>query len=158
MKTFAIPFLTVIPLTLLGSTVSAQAPLRDGSRLRVTPVSMSTPAQIVQFQALNDSALVVLSGGSSRMIPLRDISRLEQSAGRKPNIVTGAVGLLLGAAIGGVVACADNRDSYGVFCAGQNDTKIAVGAVIGGITGGALGAFLFRRERWNAVDLRSQPR
>ena len=39
------------------------------------------------------------------MIPLRDIGRLEQSAGRKPNFVTGAVGLLLGAAIGGVVAC-----------------------------------------------------
>ena len=142
----------------LVDSVSGQSPLREGSRVRVTPMSVSTPAQIVQFQALNDSALVVSSGGSSRMIPLRDISRLEQSAGRKPNLVIGAVGLLLGAAIGGVVACADNRDSYGVFCAGQNDTKVAVGAAIGGVAGGALGAFLFRRERWTAVDLRAQPR
>jgi MFS family permease len=139
----------------LADTVIGQSPLREGSRLRVTPISVSTPAQIVQFQALNDSALVVSSGGSSRMIPLRDIGRLEQSAGRKPNLVTGAIGLLLGAAIGGVVACADNRDSYGVFCAGQNDTKVAVGAAIGGVTGGALGAYLFRRERWAPVDLRT---
>ena len=138
--------------------VIGQSPLREGSRLRVTPVSVSTPAQIVQFQAFNDSALVVSSGASSRMIPLRDIGRLEQSAGRKPNLATGAVGLLLGVAIGGAVACANNRDSYGVFCAGQNDTKIAVGAVIGGVTGGLLGAYLFRRERWTPVDLRSQPR
>jgi hypothetical protein len=139
----------------LADTVIGQSPLREGSRLRVTPISVSTPAQIVQFQALNDSALVVSSGGSSRMIPLRDIGRLEQSAGRKPNLVTGAIGLLLGAAIGGVVACADNRDSYGVFCAGQNDTKVAVGAAIGGVTGGVLGAYMFRRERWAAVDLRT---
>lgn len=142
----------------LADGVTGQSPLREGSRLRVTPVSVSTPAQIVQFQALNDSTLVVMSAGTSRMIPLRDIGRLEQSAGRKPNLVTGAVGLLLGTAIGGVVACANNRDSYGVFCAGQNDTKVAVGAVIGGVTGGVLGAYLFRRERWTTVDLRTQPR
>jgi hypothetical protein len=148
----------IVTLFALTDGVIGQSPLREGSRLRVTPVSVSTPAQIVQFQALNDSALVVSSGGSPRMIPLRDIGRLEQSAGRQPNLVTGAVGLLLGAAIGGVVACADNRDSYGVFCAGQNDTKVAVGAVIGGVTGGALGAFLFRRERWTPIDLRTQSR
>jgi LytS/YehU family sensor histidine kinase len=63
------------------------------------------------------------------------------------------VGLLLGAAAGGVIACTANRDAYGVFCGGQDDTKLVIGAAIGGAAGATLGALLFRRERWTAVDV-----
>ena len=71
-------------------------------------------------------------------------------------MVAGVVGAIAFAGIGGVAACAANRDSYGVFCAGQDDTKIVIGAVLGGLVGGTLGALLFRRDRWVTVDLTSR--
>ena len=84
---------------------------------------------------------------------LAEISRVEVSRGRKSGIVGGVVGLLLGAAAGGVLACTANRDDYGVFCGGQDDTKLVIGAAIGGAAGAALGALLFRRERWTPVAI-----
>jgi membrane associated rhomboid family serine protease len=66
-------------------------------------------------------------------------------------VVGGVVGFLAGAVLGGVIGCAANRDSYGVFCGGQDDTKVFVGAALGGVAGGAVGALLFRRERWTVI-------
>lgn len=77
---------------------------------------------------------------ASRMIPF-----LPAEARRRPNLLAGAIGLVVGAAAGGALACLDNRDDYGVYCGGQNDTKVAVGAALGGVAGAAAGAFLFRR-------------
>ncbi len=66
----------------------------------------------------------------------------------------GIVGGVLGAAAGGfALGCLANRDSYGVLCGGQNDTKLAIGAVTGGLAGAALGALLGRRERWRPAAL-----
>lgn len=108
--------------------------------------------RIARFEAFTDSTLVVSANASSDIIPLTVVQRLESSR-RAPNALTGAIGLLTGVALGGVAGCAANRDSYGVFCGGQSDTKVAVGAAVGGIAGAALGAFLFRRERWSPVEL-----
>jgi hypothetical protein len=103
------------------------------------------------YRALTDTTLVLSRGGSAIAVPLASITRLEVSRGRKPNIVAGIVGFLLGGATGGVLACTANRDDYGVFCGGQDDSKLIVGAVLGGAVGAAVGALVFRRERWRTV-------
>jgi hypothetical protein len=68
-------------------------------------------------------------------VPLAAVAESEQQAKRQPSVVGGVVGFVVGAAAGGLVGCAMNRDSYGVFCGGQNDTKVVVSAAIGGIAG-----------------------
>jgi len=77
--------------------------------------------------------------------PSRMVSLLPDEARRRPNYLAGAIGLVVGAAAGGAVACLANRDDYGVYCAGQDDTKVAVGVALGGVAGAVAGALLFRR-------------
>jgi hypothetical protein len=139
-----------IALGVFASICAAQEepPLHPGSRIRVTIQGPEASTRIGRLGAVNDSTLVLLTASSSTAIPRAGIIRLELSRGRKPSVPGGIAGLVLGAAAGGAVGCLANRDSYGVFCAGQSDTKVVVGAVVGGAAGATLGALLFRRERW----------
>lgn len=57
----------------------------------------------------------------------------------------GAAGLVLGAAAGAAAGCHFNRDDYGVFCGGQSDTTVFIGAALGAAAGTALGMWLFGR-------------
>jgi hypothetical protein len=70
---------------------------------------------------------------------------MQRAAGR-PNVTGGIIGFVLGAAAGATVGCLANKDDYGVFCAGQNDTRVVAGALVGGAVGAAVGALLFKRE------------
>lgn len=70
---------------------------------------------------------------------------MQRAAGR-PNVTGGIIGFVVGAAAGAAVGCLANKDDYGVFCGGQDDTKVVVGAAVGGVVGAAIGALLFRRE------------
>jgi hypothetical protein len=151
------PILALL-LVVLPQGIEAQTPLRvpTGTRLRVTSGTSPDTVQIGRLEAVSDSALVLYSAGATRTIPLETIRRLEASRGRPPNAVAGVVGLLLGVAVGGVLGCAVNRDDYGVLCAGQSDTKVALGAAIGGVGGAAFGTFVFRRELWRGVDFRER--
>jgi hypothetical protein len=143
--------LLLLASSAVASVVGAQElpGIRPGARLRVT---MLSPPQVHvgRLEMLTDSTLV-LSGNAA--IRLLNIRRLEASGGRQPGTLAAVAGFVLGASLGGVLGCAVNRDSYGVFCGGQNDTKVALGAGIGGVAGAAAGAFLGRRERWIRVDL-----
>jgi hypothetical protein len=144
--------IAALALVTLQSESAAQD-VQPGARVRVTT---SIPAREVQtgtFQARTDTELVLNAKSVPVSVPLASITQLELSSGRKPSVVGGVVGLMLGVAAGAAVACDANRDSYGVFCGGQSDTKIAVGATIGGLAGASLGAFLFRRERWSPIEL-----
>jgi hypothetical protein len=134
----------------LASFASAQTapPIERGTRVRVTTTDASVPVRTARFESFTDSTLIV----SGSVIPLSTIQRLESSR-QRPNLLGGAIGLLVGVAAGGAVGCAVNRDSYGVFCGGQSDAKVAAGAAIGGIAGAALGALLFKRDRWSLVEL-----
>ena len=148
--------LAVALLTLncaLASFASAQTapPIERGTRVRITTTGAGGPARIARFEAFTDSTLIV----SGSVIPLSTIQRLESSR-KTPNLLGGAVGLLLGAVAGAAAGCAANRDSYGVFCGGQSDLKVFGGAAIGGVAGAALGALLFKRDRWSPVEL-SEP-
>jgi hypothetical protein len=138
---------------MLASWADAQEPLLTrGARVRLT---LKTPreSRVARFEELTDTTLVLSVNSSARVVPLSNIERIEWSQGRKPGILGGVVGFLVGGALGGVAGCAANRDSYGVFCGGQSDTKVAVGTAIGGIAGAALGAYLGRHDRWTVVAL-----
>ena len=142
--TCALLVLSVFMLVTLGvETSSAQ-------RVRVTMAGAQTVG-VLHSQTDTTITLSTSSGLMHFSTPL--VMRLEQSQGRRPNAVTGVIGMLLGAAVGGVAGCAFNSDDYGVFCGGQDDTKVAVGAVAGGVAGGLAGALLFKRERWQQIPL-----
>jgi hypothetical protein len=147
--------LLVLAWFALASVAGAQElqRLTPGTRLRVTLIS---PAQVHvgTFETLRDSTLLLSGTAASRAIPLLNIRQLEASRGPQPGVLGGGIGLALGAVAGGLLGCAANRDSYGVFCGGQNDTKVALGAAIGAAAGAAVGAILFRRERWTTIDFR----
>jgi hypothetical protein len=134
--------------------------LTSATRLRVSAASPLTRVQTGAYRALTDSALVLSRDTSQLTIPLAGVTRVELSRGRKPNVTTGVVGFLLGAAAGGAIGCAANSDDYGVYCGGQDDTKVIVGVALGAAAGATLGALLFRREQWSVVDgirLRTDP-
>lgn len=102
---------------------------------------------------MTDSTLVLVRDSDEIALALKDVFRLEQSQGDRLSVIGGFAGLLLGVAAGGAAGCAANRDSYGVFCGGQDDTKVVVGAALGGLAGAALGAWLLRRERWEELPI-----
>lgn len=151
MRTALVVLILCCPLSDLAAQDTTLAP---GARLRVTSGQRVPYIETGRYYALTDTNLVLSRDTILLPLPLADITRVEVSRGRKPGIVGGVVGLLLGAAAGGVIACTANRDDYGVFCGGQDDTKLVIGAAIGGAAGAALGALIFRRERWAEVDLR----
>ena len=143
--------LAALALLALGAQASAQVaqPITPGTRLRVT---IPSSVYVARFAAMTSTELVLSDNDSTRTVPIATIQQLEVSRGRSPSLLAGAIGAITFAAVGGAVACAANRDSYGVYCAGQNDTKIAIGAVLGGLAGGTAGALLFRRDRWVVVQ------
>lgn len=148
---------SILALFALGMAVPPAAAqqsssLTPGARLRVTLLGPGPRIQVGYLRAMDDSTLTLGTAGSATAIPLASIDHLELSRGRKLSVPGGVAGLLLGAAAGGTLGCLANKDSYGVFCAGQDDTKLIVGAVLGGAAGATLGALLFRRERWVLVS------
>lgn len=147
-------FLILALMHALGSVLHAQdSLLAPGMRVRVTLSPPSTQRHIGRVETLTDTALVLSDRRVKRTIPLAGVLQVESSEGRRANLLAGGLGLLAGAAIGAAAGCAANRDSYGVFCGGQSDTKVAVGAGLGGVAGAALGAFVFRRERWTRLNV-----
>jgi hypothetical protein len=81
------------------------------------------------------------------VVPHVTLDRIEAATARRPSVAGGVAGAVVGAVAGGVVGCMANRDDYGVFCGGQSDTKVAIGAIIGAGIGAYIGARLFARDR-----------
>ena len=142
-------------LLLVGAAASlhAQGPqLVVGQRVRV---SVSQPAQARWAGVLRgvDAANLQLQTDAETLtIPRSTITSIEQSTGKKPNVTGGIIGGLLGLAVGGAVGCLFNKDDYGVYCGGQDDTKVIVGAVVGGLAGAAVGALGFKKEGWRPAQ------
>ena len=123
-------------------------------RVRVT-VNQSRTVGI--FHSATDTTFTIRTASGILRFSSNAINMVERSAGRRPNIVTGIAGFVAGAAVGGVIGCATNNDDYGVFCGGQDDTKVMVGASVGGVAGAVLGALLFKRDRWEITALPMKP-
>lgn len=128
------------------SAQDARPPGPD-ARLRVTALESGSPVRVETRPASSDTAQRIESGASSRTVSVGTVGRPEVGRGRKPSVLGGVAGFLVGGAVGGVLGCLANRDDYGVFCGGQSDTKVFLGVALGGAAGGTLGALLFGRER-----------
>jgi len=144
-----------LPFFLLGilpAPVWAQGPaLAVGTRVRVVERAPG-PTRTGTYRGAAPTGLILGIDSTTLTLPRERILRLDQSMGRKPNVPAGIAGLLLGVAAGGALGCLANKDDYGVYCGGQDDTKVIVGATLGGIAGGLIGALLFKTERWRAVE------
>ena len=148
--TLALAACLALPAPALGQE---GAPLARGARVRVTTFDPDAAPSTGVFERWTGSALLIYDQDEALTIPFDDIDILEVSEGRRYSTGGVIVGGLLGVAAGGAAGCAANRDDYGVFCGGQSDTKVFVGAALGAAAGAALGAVLFRSERWTAVPL-----
>ncbi len=95
-------------------------------------------ARLGPVARVTDSTLVLAASLATRSSP---------TLPKKPSLLGGVIGFVVGAAAGFTLGCLANKDDYGVFCGGQNDTKVFVGAAVGGVVGATVGALLFRRER-----------
>lgn len=145
----------LLPLVLGAFPLMSQQTreLEPGTRIRVTVAGGESRVHIGLYQMVHDTALVLQAAPAPLSIPLGLVRSLELSRGRKPSVVGGGVGLLVGGAIGAVaLGFFGNTDDYGVPGGGQDDTKFLLGGVVGGVIGGAVGAFLFRRERWEPLE------
>jgi hypothetical protein len=127
--------------------------VRRGARVRVT--TFDGAPSTGEFERWDGSSLLIYDRDEPLTFAFDDIDVLEVSQGRSTSMVGVVIGGLLGTAAGGALGCAANRDDYGVFCGGQSDTKVFVGAALGAAAGAALGALLFRVERWIPIPLLS---
>lgn len=135
-----------------ATPLAAQGPAPGlGQRVRVTTSAPNT-TRVGTWRGADQASVKIQVGSTPLAIPRGNIVRLEQSMGKKPNVTGGIVGLLLGVGVGGALGCLANPDDYGVYCGGQDDTKVIVGAALGGIAGAAAGALLFKREAWRTVE------
>ena len=144
----------LVALALTAPTLAAQpprVPVPVGARARVAvpPRSGWTAGTV----AASDSAVIVLHAGRD-VVPdtflVAQVQALEVSRGRRRG-VRGAVGLLIGAAVGGgfgalVGSGGSGADAgYAAFILGTG------GAAVGAVLGAALGAST-APERWEAVS------
>ena len=142
---------TLLAVLLLYSPIAAAQgpPLVLGARVRVTT---ATAKETGLFRGADQANLMLQVDSTTRTIPRSTIQLFERSMGKKPNVGLGIVGLLVGMGVGGALGCLANKDDYGVYCGGQDDTKVIVGAALGGLAGAAAGALLFKSEKWETIS------
>jgi hypothetical protein len=139
----------IVALLLTSSYAGAQRvpPQASGVRPGMVVATLATQAQTGGYHMFGPGVPALDHVWSHSGVALLNRTLVEQDGGGHRLSVAGGIGgFVVGAVAGALVACHFNRDDYNVFCAGQNDTKVAIGAVIGGATGAALGAYLFRRR------------
>lgn len=141
----------VVMLCVAGPGSALAQDATPGDRIRVRLVAADSRLTGT-FRGLQDT-LLLLAVPEPRAIPLGSIAGLERSLGRQPSVAGGIVGLLLGAGAGFALGCLANADDYGVFCGGQDDTKVILGMTLGGLFGAAAGALLFKQEKWTPLTI-----
>ena len=141
-------------LAMPARALGQQGPrVERGARVRVWTFEPAADPRTGEFERWDGSTLVIYDGAEPISYAFEDVDILEVSGGRAFNTIGAVIGGVLGAAAGGALGCAANRDSYGVYCGGQSDTKVFVGAALGAAVGAALGGLAFGIERWVPVPL-----
>ncbi len=157
-----------IMLTLPGSKLSAQAPIPNGARVRI-----STPAFVLDHREgfLAADHVLILDRDRSVAVPLAALTKLERRAKKSNATAGGLVGLIVGLVAGSVTGtyaglkaseCESNVVNGRCMSGGAavSDpiglTGGAWGSVVGGVLGAAIGAAIgasVRTERWEEVPL-----
>ena len=181
----------LLPLPAVSQTEAAGQVPRVGERIRVTTTTLrdldgrrvdSTRISVMAgtVVAVRPDGLVVAdSTGRELMVPTQNTTRLQVSGGTTVSPVPPLLGVLAGAALGGLIgAAAGTHDTTYVYeyCSGDldfifgcsrwqsvtgtqrvTDESVAVwGAAIGGVVGGVIGlisAISDRRERWTEIPI-----
>lgn len=153
-------FTVLVAALFFSSPVAAQmAGLEAGTRVRVTspPDELNKHVTIV-IEVRHDS--IVVSGRSGqRTVAVANITALDVSTGKRGHMLRdGAVGLGVGALLGGVLMKSASDDcpgggAYGACGAPVLEAEAtAFGALVLGslglLTGAAVGAFWDRSDRW----------
>jgi|GEM_PF-5162903 len=167
--------LLCVCLLALPSALRAQsvADLSPGTRVRV--VDLGTGRIVGTVSAVRGDTLVVLAGkgdGAHEVaLSVSSIRQLQVSRGRPSRavsalqgagigMVTGALGGVAGATIGGmqsVEECRSGEEHALCFSTGQwTLIGVMVGAPFGAAWGAAAG-FLFPQERWSSLPIRNAP-
>jgi hypothetical protein len=137
--------------TLLAALTLSAAPLAAQAADRLSPASdaqiPASPA-LLPLPASHLTAEPSLTADGATLPPVRDLApqTLRAQGSRRYSVAGGIGGFIVGGAAGGALGCLANKDSYGVFCGGQDDTKFVVGAALGAVVGAALGAMIFRHR------------
>jgi hypothetical protein len=132
-------------------------PVEEGSRVRLSLAGPDEKRLTGTVAAVGGESLSLVAGGGrdTTTVPLRSISRLELSRGRRSMeggaLLGGAIGAGLGAA-GTLVWVASSCFKTGTSSGGNCPTGgTAAGVILAGGAGGALVGVLVRPERWVRV-------
>ncbi|HET6763371.1 MAG TPA: hypothetical protein VFH27_06855 [Longimicrobiaceae bacterium] len=137
--------------TLLAALTLCAAPLpaQSAAPPAPTPGSRLEPGSTPRLRPASNRVFdPSIATGAVVIAPSRQLAPavLKTDGSRGYSVVGGVAGFVVGAAAGGALGCLANRDDYGVFCGGQDDTKVFVGAALGAAVGAALGAVIFRHR------------
>lgn len=151
--------LVACPGWLLGQGQPLGADLPRGTRVRVTTIAPA-PRVVGSLVAVDgDSVRIVKSHRDTVALPLASVTRLESSAGRRPNygkgaVIGGGVGLAVGLGLGAVGnGLAEGLCETPSGC-GNLGQSLAIGGTVGAGVGAGVGVLLaavFKGERWQPV-------
>lgn len=137
---------------LVPRVTSAQTPVTEGDRIRITAESYRMISRIGIVRSVSNDRLVFRPSDSTESVEInyRAIQRLDRGVGSKPGVVPGAIyGTLAGILAGGIL---------GTTCDGGVGDNCGSNWIVGGATGGlALGLVagftVLRTDRWVRVTL-----
>lgn len=139
------------------SAAQTAPPVEEGSRVRLSLTGPGEKQLTGTVASVGGESLSLLRGNGrdTTVVPLRSISRLELSRGRRSAgggaLVGGAIGAGLGA-VGTLVWVASSCFKSGTSTGGNCPTGgTAAGIILGGGAAGALVGVLIRPERWVRV-------
>jgi hypothetical protein len=140
----------------VGETSSLPSVIDVGSRVRVRSSMLGGQARGVVV-AKDENMLTLSTEGGPLKIPVRSVTSLDTSLGRKRRIWEGlAMGLVVGALVGlGDKVNPDYCDTLSEYYCSRSEA-IAVDAAAMGLLGAGVGT-LIKSDRWSAVNLRAGP-
>jgi len=133
-------------LTLSAAPLAAQAASLPSPSSDAPLPAKSAALPLPLTDRIADPSL--LATDAALLPPARQLApaTLGAESSRRYSVAGGIGGFILGGVAGGALGCLANKDDYGVFCGGQDDTKVFVGAALGAAVGAALGAVIFRHD------------
>lgn len=144
-RTAIMLIMLVMPL----SSAAAQQAVTDASTTGTIAGTAPLPEAAMRWDIIRYPSTVIprMATGADQSIARRHALQIELDSDRSWSVTGAVVGAVAGAAVGVAIGCLANRDSYGVYCGGQSDTKLVIGGLLGAGAGAWIGAVLPRRLR-----------
>ncbi|MGK2933744.1 MAG: hypothetical protein ACSLFE_00665 [Gemmatimonadaceae bacterium] len=158
-------FTVLVAALFFSSPVAAQmAGLEAGARVRVTSPPDDLSKHVTTVREIRPDSIVVESRSGLRTVAVDNITALDVSTGKRGHMLRdGAIGLGIGALLGGVLVKSASDDcpgggEYGVCGAPVLEAEAtALGVMVFGsvglLAGAAIGAFWDRSDRWERRNL-----